>query len=71
MSLCSKPNRKVEVDGDLLRITLVECHKCDECKAAIPRKMTTSKNRTDRKMKRAYWRVRSQQREIVEIINIE
>ena len=67
MSLtCSKPNRKVEVDGDL-----VECHKCEECKATIPKKRTTSNNRTERKMKRAYWRVRSQQREIVEIINIE
>ena len=25
MSLCSKPNRKVEVDGDLLKITLEDC----------------------------------------------
>ena len=41
MSLCSKPNRKVEVDGDL-----VECHKCEECKATIPKKRTTSNNRT-------------------------
>ena len=71
MSLCSKPNRKVEVDGDLLKITLVDCHKCEGCKATIPKKRTTSKNRTDRKMKRAYWRYKTQQREIVEVINIE
>ena len=71
MSLCSKPNRKVEVDGDLLKITLVDCNKCEGCTDVVLKKRTTSKNRTDRKMKRAYWRYKTQQREIVEIINIE
>ena len=71
MSLCSKPNRKVEVDGDLLRITLVDCNKCEGCHEVVLKKRTTSKTRTDRKIKRAYWRYRTQQREIVEVISLD
>ena len=71
MSLCSKPNRKVEVDGDLLRITLVDCNKCDECQEGILKKRTTTKKRTERQAKRAYWRYRTSQRAIVEVISLD
>ena len=71
MSLCSKPNRKVEVDGDLLRITLVDCNKCEGCNEVVLKKRTTSKKRTERKIKRAYWRYRTSQRAIVEVISLD
>ena len=80
MNQCGKPIRKVEVDGDSLRITLVDCNNCERCKAttskattskATTSKTTTSKKRSERTMKRAFWRYKSQQREVVEIIHLE
>ena len=71
MSLCSKPNRKVEVDGDLLKITLEDCNKCEGCQEVVLKKRTTSKTRTERQIKRAYWRYRTSQRAIVEVISLD
>ena len=72
MSLfCSKPNRKVEVEGDLLRITLKRCLTCEECRDTQRKMRPAQRNNTERRLKAAYWRIKSQQREIVEIISLD
>ena len=69
--LCSKPTRKVKVEGDVLSITLEPCRTCEECRHKLKRRSLTPKNDIERQLKKAYWNLRSQQREIVEIINLD
>ena len=69
--LCDKPTRKVKVEGDILCITVEPCRTCEECRHKLKRRSLTPKNDKERQLKKAYWNLRSQQREIVEIINLD
>ena len=69
--LCDKPTRKVKVEGDILCITVELCRTCEECRTKLKRRSLTPKNDRQRQLKKAYWNLRSQEKEIIEIVNVD
>ena len=59
------------MEGDLSRITLKACNSCENCQTILKEKMNHLNNDTQRKLKAAYWRVQTNRRDIVEIIEID
>ncbi len=69
--LCDKPTRKVKVEGDILCITVEPCRTCEECRTKLKRRSLTPKNDRQIQLKKAYWNLRNQEKEIIEIVNLD
>ena len=78
---CIKPLRSVQWKGESLQVSLIDCHKCAWCKETYYQPTTSNSStvstnprkggRTERQAKRAFYRWRSSQLQIVEVVHIE
>ena len=79
---CLKPLRSVQLKGDSLQVSLIDCHECDWCRETYYQPTTSNtstvstttprkRERTERQAKRAFWRWKTSQLQIVEIVHIE
>ena len=79
---CIKPLRSVQWKGESLQVSLIDCHKCAWCKETYYQPTTSNtstvstttprkRERTERQAKRAFWRWKTSQLQIVEIVHIE
>ena len=81
MSQCKEPIRSVQIQGESLQVTLIDCNDCDWCRETYSQPSTSNtststttprrRKRTERQVKRAFWRWKTSQLQIVEIVQLE